>query len=45
MGSIADGDCGLAVACMLVDRPPTCANRVVLTEEISEYSMERFGEP
>ena len=45
LGTVADGDCGLDVACMMLGIPQTADNLNALRREVSEYLCERFDTP
>ena len=45
LGTVADGDCGLDTACMMLGIPQTAAHRDALRREVSDYLCERFDTP
>ena len=45
IGSVVDGDCGIDVMNMMLDQPQSIGNRTQLRTEISDYLMDRAGEP
>ena len=45
IATVADGDCGLDVMCLMLGQPQSLACRTALRIEISDYLILRIGEP
>ena len=43
LGSVVDGDCGVDVMNMMLDKPQSLENRTQLRIELSDYLMDRVG--
>ena len=45
LGTVADGDCGIDTACMMLGLPQTFGERRKLRREVADYLRERHDQP